>query len=288
MPNLFIAAQGKVVQHCLFSCLEPCALHLAPREYDFKNTARPKNVDFIIVVHYINTNISEKGGKNLWMSNQVRIYLAGIFLRHLQLPLLLQPVRMLWPNQPPRYLSPKKLLLKLQQGLPHQVVLPVTAVKAIGWALPRSFLMPISPKTIDVDVLVLGGGHAGLLAALGASDNGAKVAVVEKQAEKAFDGYWGRVGEDIGHVNSKWLIKRGYGPYDTGEITAEFVKRAAGRCNPDIIRLFVENSGPMFDRMVEVYEEYKDLRKANDSKVEFKYGDAGRGPAMPPADNRDI
>ena len=122
-------------------------------------------------------------------------------------------------------------------------------------------------KTLDVDVLVLGGGHAGLLAALGASDAGAKVAVIEKQAEKAFEGNMGRYGEDIGHVNSKWLIKRGYGPYNTGEIVAEFVKRSAGRCNPDIIRLFVENSGPMFDRMVEVYEEYKDLRKANDSKV---------------------
>jgi hypothetical protein len=133
-------------------------------------------------------------------------------------------------------------------------------------------------RSIEVDVLVLGGGHAGLMAALGASDNGAKVAVIEKQAEKVFDGYWGRVGEDIGHVNSKWLINRGYGPYDTGEITAEFVRRAAGRCNPDIVRLFVENSGPMFDRMVEVYEEYKDLRKANDSKVEFKYGDPSRGP----------
>jgi hypothetical protein len=126
-------------------------------------------------------------------------------------------------------------------------------------------------RTIEVDVVVVGGGHAGLLAALGASDKGAKVAVIEKQTEKAFDGYYGRVGEDIGHVNSKWLISRGYGPYDTGEITAEFVKRAAGRCNPDIIRLYVENSGAMFDRMVEVYEGYKDLRKANDSKVEFKY-----------------
>ena len=128
-------------------------------------------------------------------------------------------------------------------------------------------------KTIDVDVLVLGGGHAGLLAALGASDNGAKVAVIEKQAEKAFDGNMGRYGEDIGHVNSKWLIKRGYGPYNTGEIVAEFVKRVAGRCNPDVIRLFVENSGAMFDRMVEVYEEYRDLRKANDSKVERKNSD---------------
>jgi succinate dehydrogenase/fumarate reductase flavoprotein subunit len=137
-------------------------------------------------------------------------------------------------------------------------------------------------KNVDVDVLVLGGGHAGLLAALGASDNGAKVAVVEALAEKAFDTYWGRVGEDIGHVNSKWLIKRGYGPYNTGEIVAEFVKRAAGRCNQEIVRLYVENSGPMFDRMAEVYEEYKDLRKKNDSAVAFKYGGAGGGPGGAP------
>jgi hypothetical protein len=37
----------------------------------------------------------------------------------------------------------------------------------------------------------------------------------------------------------------------------------------------------MFDRMVEVYEEYKDLRRKNDSVVEFKYVDASaeRGPS---------
>ena len=129
-------------------------------------------------------------------------------------------------------------------------------------------------KTVEVDVLVLGGGHAGVLAALGATDKGAKVAVIEPQDEAGFaTDYWHRVGEDIGHVNSKWLIKKGYGPYDTGEVTMEFVKRAAGRCNPDIIRLYVENSGPMFDRMVEVYESYAAKRKADDSAVPYKYSD---------------
>jgi hypothetical protein len=52
------------------------------------------------------------------------------------------------------------------------------------------------------------------------------------------------------------------------------VKRAAGRCNPDIIRLFVENSGAMFDRMVEVYESYEAKRKADDSAVKFKYSES--------------
>jgi len=129
-------------------------------------------------------------------------------------------------------------------------------------------------KTINVDVLVLGGGHAGTLAALGASDKGVKVAVIEKMDEAGFTkDSWHFLGEDIGHVNSKWLISRGYGPYDTGEVTAEFVKRAGGRCNPEIVRLFVENSGAMFDRMVEAYESYEAERKADDSRVEFKYSD---------------
>ncbi len=129
-------------------------------------------------------------------------------------------------------------------------------------------------KTVETDVLVLGGGHAGTLAALGASESGAKVAVIEKMDEAGFTrDSWHFLGEDIGHVNSKWLISRGYGPYDTGEITAEFVKRAAGRCNPDIIRLFVENSGAMFDRMTEIYEGYEAQRKAEDSAVAFTYSD---------------
>ncbi len=125
-------------------------------------------------------------------------------------------------------------------------------------------------RIIDVDVLVLGGGHAGLLAALGASDKGAKVAVIEMKDETGFKEGRNWVGQHIGHVNSKWLIGKGYGPYDTGEITEEFVKRANGRCDPKIISLFVENSGAMFDRMVAIYEEYKAQRKADDSAVTLR------------------
>lgn len=133
-------------------------------------------------------------------------------------------------------------------------------------------------KTIDVDVLVLGAGHAGVMAALSASEAGAKVAVIEKKDEAGFQtDYWHRVGEDIGHVNSQWLIKKGYGPYDTGEVVSEFVKRSGGRVNPEIVRLYVENSGAMFDKMVEIYESYADLRKERYSAVEFEY--TGDNPA---------
>ncbi len=128
--------------------------------------------------------------------------------------------------------------------------------------------------TYDVDVVVLGGGHAGLMATLGAVDEGCTVATVEQQPWSAFvdlDGTGsnmsGWYGEDIGHVNSQFLIDRGFGPYNTGDITAEFCKRAGGRVNPDIVRAFVQNSGAMFDRYKEVYDSYEEQRKADDSAV---------------------
>lgn len=127
------------------------------------------------------------------------------------------------------------------------------------------------------DVIVLGGGHSGIAAAFGAVDEGATVAVVEKQKwanfvdlEGSGSNMGGWYGEDIGHVNSKLLIERGYGPYDTGAIVSEFCKRAAGRVNPEILKIFVQNSGAMFDRYQEIYDSYEAERKANDSNVYMK------------------
>ncbi len=124
------------------------------------------------------------------------------------------------------------------------------------------------------DVIVVGGGHAGVGAAFGAVDEGATVAVIEKQPwgnfvdqEGTGANMGGWYGEDIGHVNSKLLIERGYGPFDTGAITSEFCKRAAGRVNPEIIKNFVQYSGQMFDRYEEIYDSYEEERKANDSNV---------------------
>ena len=101
----------------------------------------------------------------------------------------------------------------------------------------------IPSQTFDCDVLVAGGGHAGIQAALAAAEGGASVIVIETVAEANRK----VKGEDIGHVNSQWLINQGFGPYDVGEVTAEFVKRTNGRGNAEIIRKFVANSGEMFD-----------------------------------------
>jgi hypothetical protein len=130
-------------------------------------------------------------------------------------------------------------------------------------------------ETIESDLVILGSGHAGVGAVFSAVDEGLSVSVIEQQAWDVFvpsDGSngGGWYGEDIGHVNSKFLINRGYGPYNTGEILTEYTKRSGGRCLPDIIKAFVQNSGPMFDRYQEIYNMYEAERKANDSKAYMK------------------
>ena len=127
-------------------------------------------------------------------------------------------------------------------------------------------------ETVESDVVILGSGHSGVGAAFSAVDEGLSVSVIEQQPWSAFvpsDGSngGGWYGEDIGHVNSQFLIGRGFGPYNTGEILTEYTKRAAGRVLPDIVRAFVQNSGPMFDRYQEIYDSFAAERKANDSAV---------------------
>lgn len=129
-------------------------------------------------------------------------------------------------------------------------------------------------ETIESDMVIVGNGHSGVGAAFSAVDAGMSVSVIEMQAWSAYvndtgDGtnMAGWYGEDIGHVNSQFLIGRGCGPYNTGEIVSEFCKRGGGRVNPDIVRAYVQNSGAMFDRYQAIYDSYETERKANDSAV---------------------
>ena len=107
-------------------------------------------------------------------------------------------------------------------------------------------------ETQNVEVVIVGMGHAGAQALLSTMQAGAKnVVVLEKQGADVFDWY----GEDIGAYNTKLAKEHGIKEYDLGEIVNEYVTRSGGRCNPDIIRSFVQNSGPMVDNMLEVAKE---------------------------------
>ena len=57
----------------------------------------------------------------------------------------------------------------------------------------------------DTDVLVLGGGHAGLQCALAAAEGGARVAVIESKPKERMT--W--LGEQVASFNSEFLTETG-------------------------------------------------------------------------------
>lgn len=125
-------------------------------------------------------------------------------------------------------------------------------------------------EVVDVDIVILGSGHAGTQAALAAAQEGATVAVVEKQPEEKFVYF----GDDICSYNSEFMTEKGFGGYDLGEITAEFVRRGIGRVSTPIIRMFVENSGEMMDNMVACVPETSDMLDLENGRaiIQIAYG----------------
>ena len=106
-------------------------------------------------------------------------------------------------------------------------------------------------ETYDYDVVILGGGHAGTQCAKEAAKAGAKVAVLDQQAEDVFMFY----GEDIGTFNSQYVQDMGYGPYDEQDVLAQWERTCGYRANPELVLTYIRNSGAMIDDAIAICQE---------------------------------
>lgn len=117
-----------------------------------------------------------------------------------------------------------------------------------------SFLIPPDPipdskigNIVTADVVILGGGSAGHMAALAAAEAGASVAVVEKRNENQT-----RLGtNEFGCINSKFALSKGCPEVDIADFINEFQRQAATRANPELVRKFAERSGETLDWIME-------------------------------------
>lgn len=108
----------------------------------------------------------------------------------------------------------------------------------------------------SADIVIIGAGHAGTMAARSAAENGASVIVLEQQEEQK---QWILGIGEIGHINSKWQAEHGVPKVDIDEFMDDWQLRTGNRSNYRLIRKYAENCGEAFDWFIEpLTEEEKD------------------------------
>ena len=95
-------------------------------------------------------------------------------------------------------------------------------------------------ETIEAEILVVGAGNAGLMAAARASSLGGKVLVIDKGISSTTERNW------IGALNSQEAIACG-AKADKNLTVAELCKYASHRCDERLIRLWADRSGEVID-----------------------------------------
>jgi fumarate reductase flavoprotein subunit len=96
------------------------------------------------------------------------------------------------------------------------------------------------------DIVVVGGGNAGLICARAAAMKGASVAVIESQPEKS----WVCVGTEVGTINSRYAMDHGAPKINEDDFLREWARRSIIRHNPKRAGYFAKNSGRILDWII--------------------------------------
>ena len=107
-------------------------------------------------------------------------------------------------------------------------------------------------ETVDTEILVVGCGTGGWIAAMTAAEEGAKVYVVEKAAEPT------KIKEDIGAIDSK-LQQASFAEFpefkiDKTEALLEIVRYASGYADSNLVKVWIDNSAELVDWLTEKLE----------------------------------
>lgn len=107
-------------------------------------------------------------------------------------------------------------------------------------------------ETLDTEVLVVGCGTGGWLAAMTAAEEGAKVLAIEKRANPT------KIKEDIGAINSQQQLAsfEQYPEFkiDKMEALQDIVRYASGYVDSDLIKVWINESGEMMDWLTGILE----------------------------------
>lgn len=128
-------------------------------------------------------------------------------------------------------------------------------------------------QTLDTEILVVGAGNAGLMAAARAAVQGANVLVIEKGISSMNERHW------IGAVDTKAAQEAGV-QVDKHLLAAELCRYASHRCDERLIRLWINHSGEAIDWYAEQVQKYNPDVKLH---MEWDIGDGGHDTYYVPA-----
>ena len=97
--------------------------------------------------------------------------------------------------------------------------------------------------TEDCDVLVIGAGNAGTVAALRCQEEGANVFLADMQTYDEYDEY----ACDMACYNSKLFLDKGTPEIDATEVFNEYMRLSRGHAHQKIVRDYATRSGEMLD-----------------------------------------
>ena len=108
------------------------------------------------------------------------------------------------------------------------------------WSVQPASVADQVASAEDFDIVIVGAGNSGMIAALRAAENGAKVAVLEQTNAPTM---W---AGDIDACDSQLMKDAGF-EADKEFIIHDLVRYASGKCNESLIRLWAYNSGAFVD-----------------------------------------
>ncbi|MEE8716628.1 MAG: FAD-dependent oxidoreductase [Coriobacteriales bacterium] len=111
-------------------------------------------------------------------------------------------------------------------------------------------------QTVDVDIVVVGAGPAGEAAALAASQEGAKVALLEKGTIPTFN------GGDVGAFESQFADRFDYS-HDAEGIVHAMMKESQSKASQDILTTWLRHSGATFDWVCDQMDDIYILEKTS-------------------------
>ena len=104
-------------------------------------------------------------------------------------------------------------------------------------------------ETVETEVLVCGAGHAGMIAALSASTEGARTLVIERNKTV------GKIRSYIGAFGSRTQAELGV-EFDRQEAVNDLVRYASGRCDQRLINMWAYESGDALNWLEEQVSPY--------------------------------